>query len=85
MKDFIFKKFINDKENIDNLITLIDTLSKSDKIQFLDELIKNCLFTKEEFFSYYENPKLSLLFNLYEKGVLVLSNEDYNLNFPELL
>ena len=78
MKDFIFKKFINDKENNDNLITLIDTLSKSDKIQFLDELIKNCLFTKEEFYSYYENPKLSLLFSLYEKGVLVLSNEDYH-------
>jgi len=79
LKEFIFKKYINDKENIDNLIILIDSLSKSDKIKFLDELIKNCLFTKEEFYSNYENPKLSLLFNLYEKGVLVLSNEDNNL------
>ena len=86
VKDFIFKKYINNKDKNKSLISLIDSLSKSDKIKFLEELIKNCLFTCEEFYSNYENPKISLLIKLFEKGKLELLTEDNNFgDLEELL
>ena len=66
IKEFIYKKFLNNIKNINNIIELIDSLKSEDKEKFLKELIKKCEFTKEEFYSTEENNKIELLLALYE-------------------
>ena len=76
MKELIFTKFLNKLDNIDNIIKLIDSLTKEDKIKFLEELMKKCKFTPEEFYSNNENKKIKLLCELFEKGKLEKSDEE---------
>ena len=86
MKEYIFKKYLSNIDNINNIIILIDNLSKNNKIKFLDELMKRCLFTREEFYSNYQSPKILLLCKLYEKRKLEILNEDnYYGNLENLL
>jgi len=55
MKQYIYDIFLNKLKDIDNIIKLIDSLSKEDKKDFLVELMKKCEFTKDEFYSNSEN------------------------------
>ena len=100
MKDFIFEEFTKKLENnkdIDNIINLLDFLDekfknekngkKNESNEFLKKLMKNHLFTKEEFFSNNENLKISLLYKLYKKDKINNDNkeEDYYQNIFGLL
>ena len=76
LKEFIYKKYLIRIDNINNIISLIDSLSKEDKIEFFEKLIKKCEFTREEFYSKYKNTKIILLCELHEKGKLEISNEN---------
>ena len=77
MQDFIFEKYFCNIDNIDNVITLIDRLTKNNnKIKFLNALMKRSLFTKEEYYSNNDSPKIALLCKLYEKRVFEIFNED---------
>jgi hypothetical protein len=67
LKEFIYQEFLNNIQNIDSIITLIDSLGEKDREDFLKELMKKCKFTKEEFYSTQENNKINLLCSLYEK------------------
>jgi len=69
IKEFTFNKYFNREDDIDNIISIFDSLSKEDQITFLRELVKKCSFTKEEFFSNRENKKIKLLYEYYEKGI----------------
>ena len=75
MKELIYQKFLNKLDNIDSIIDLIDSLDKKDKKFFLEELIKKCQFTKEEFYSNNNNSKISLLCELNEREKLKVANE----------
>ena len=70
MKDFIFIQYINYTKNIENIISLIDSFGEKDKINFLNELMKKCKFTKDEFYKAEENNKINLLYLLYKKNKL---------------
>ena len=78
--------------DIDNIINLLDCLEEKDKRkdimnsingketlvnQFLQKLVKKNLFTKDEFFSYNKNIKISLFYKLYEKGKIKKNEEEY--------
>ena len=76
MKEFIYETYLNRMDNIDNIISLINSLSKEDKKKFLRELMKKCKFTSEEFYSNNNNTKISLLCELHEKGKLKITDED---------
>jgi len=76
MKEFIYETYLNKMDNIDNIISLIDSLSKEDKKNFLRELMKKCKFTSEEFYSNNNNTKIILLCELHEKGKLKITDED---------
>ena len=83
LKDFIiedFSKELKNEEEIKYIIQFLDYLKGKNQIEgndkreiivdeYLNKLIKNNLFTKDEFFS--DNPKqnirISLLYNIYEK------------------
>ena len=51
MKNFIFDKFLNNIDQIDNIITLIDSLKSKDKENFLRQIMKKCKFTPKLFIS----------------------------------
>ena len=85
MKEYIFKKYLSNINNIDNIIILIESLSEDNKIKFLKEIMKKCLFSREEFYSNYKNTKILLLINLYEKGKLDLSIEDIDASLEDKL
>ena len=53
--------------------------------EFLKRLMKNNLFTKEEFFSSNKNLKISLLYNLFEKGKIQKNDEEYYEDITHLL
>ena len=76
LKEFIYKKYLIRIDNINNIISLIDSLSKKDKIKFFEKLMKKCEFTREEFYSKYKNTKIILLCELHDKGKLEISNEN---------
>ena len=79
MRDYIYKKFLSDLSNIDNIIKLIDGFrEKEHKNKFLKELIKECKFTKDEFYSTNPNPKIELLCELFEKGKINILYKDDN-------
>ena len=61
MKKYIYDIFLEKLDNIDDIIKLIDILSEDDKKIFLDKIMKECEFTKEEFYSNFENKKIKLL------------------------
>ena len=68
MKDYIFSYFIKNLDDADNIIKLIGNLSsEKDKKQFFKELIEQCKFKKEEFYSDHGNKKIKLLSDLNEK------------------
>ena len=67
MKDFIYKQYLNNINNIDSIIILIDSLGENDKDNFLKELMKKCKFTKDEFYKPEENNKINLLCALKNK------------------
>ena len=85
MKEYILKKYLSNIEHINNILILIDSLSKNNKINFLKEIMKRCLFTEEEFYSNYKNTKILLLIELYERGKLELSIEDIDIDLERLL
>jgi len=74
-KDRIFEIYlekIETKEGRENVIKLIQKLKDDDKNDFIyKKLLKECQFTKEEFFSNYENHKIQTLCLLNEE----LNNE----------
>ena len=76
MKEYIYDIFLNKLDDIDNIIKLIDSLSKEDRKDFLVELMKKWEFTKEEFYSNFENKKIKLLCCLNEKGKLKFEYND---------
>ena len=78
MKEFVFEKYLNKLDNIDNILSFIDFVSKWDKIIFLKKLMKKLKFTKEEFYTDDKNTKIILLCELHKKGKLKIS-EEYNL------
>ena len=47
MKEFVFEKYLNKLDNIDNILSFIDFVSEKDKINILKKL----KFTKEEFYT----------------------------------
>ena len=91
MKEFILDKFARKLDNmndIDNIIKLIDVLEGKNenkkeikketiKNEFLNKLIRYNLFTKKEFFSNLKNLKIIILYNLYEKGKIQKTEEEY--------
>ena len=86
MKELIYQKFLDKLENVSNIIELIDSLEKQDKDDkkiFMDELMKKCQFTKEEYYSNKENKKIILLCELKDQGKLEINNdmEIYNTIF----
>ena len=82
MKEYIFKIFLEQIEDIDSIIQLVDSLKEEDKKDFLEELLKRCEFTKEEFYSNTENKKIKILCSLNKKGVL---NIKYNVKIEDIL
>ena len=70
MKEFIYNKFLNNIEQIDSIITLIDSLKQKDKENFLKQIMKKCKFIKDEYYSTAENKKINLMCALYEKKKL---------------
>ena len=81
MKEFIFKIFLskNNIKNVKSIIELIDSLEKTDQETFFKELMKKCVFKKEEFYSTEENNKINLLCELYkEKKIEKISGEIQN-------
>ena len=102
LKDFIiedFSKELKNEEEIKYIIQFLDYLKGKNQTEgndkreiivdeYLNKLIKNNLFTKDEFFS--DNPKqnirISLLYNLYEKGKEKIQKNDkeYNDNIKNL-
>jgi hypothetical protein len=70
-KDRIFEIYlekIETKEGRENVIKLIQKLKDDDKNIFIyEKLLKECQFTKEDFFSNYENYKIKTLCLLNEE------------------
>ena len=89
IKIFILNYFVdkvNNINDINNIIDLIDCLEgkynnkqkESEKLikTFLKDLFEKNLFSKQEFFSKYNEIKLELFYNLYEKGKIKKGNEE---------
>ena len=58
MKESIFKYFIKERDDVDNIIKVICSLSDvKDKKQFLKDLIEKCKFIKDDFFQNKEKKK----------------------------
>jgi hypothetical protein len=87
LKTFIFDEFsktMKDSNDIENIIKLIDILegkneTETDKDinEFLEILIEKNLFTKDDFFSGKKDYRIILLYELYEKGKIKKSQEEY--------
>ena len=71
-------------ENIKELEKL-EKESEDNINEFLEKLIENNLFTKEEFFSDTNNFKIDLMFELYKKGIIIKNNENYYTKIEDLL
>ena len=76
MKNYIYGIFLKKLDSIDDIIKLIDILSEDDKKIFLDKILKECEFTKEEFYSNFENKKIKLLCYLNESERLNILGQD---------
>ena len=85
MKEFIYKQFLNNIKNIDSIIALIESLEEKDKVNFLDELMKKCKFTREEFYSTEENNKINLLCSLYENKKIEKISKDIETTLNEII
>ena len=75
------KAFIYEQLNIDIIISIIDNLDEKDKKEksyFMEEVMNICKFTKEEFYSNNKNNKILLLYGLYEKGKIKITDEEEN-------
>ena len=87
LKTFIFDEFSNtmkDNNDIENRIKLIDILegkneteTNKDINEFLEKIIEKNLFTKDDFFSGKQDYRILLLCELYEKGKIKKSQEEY--------
>ena len=81
MKESIFKYFIKERDDVDNIIKVICSLSDvKDKKQFLKDLIEKCKFTKDDFYQNNERKKIELLCDLNEKLNKKKENEKENGN-----
>jgi hypothetical protein len=78
MKEYLYKRFLNKLDDKENIILLINSLNINDKNKFLNELMKTCQFTTEDFYSTNENKNLKLLCYLNENKIF------NNYNFVEL-
>ena len=98
LKSFIFDEFskkLDDNNDIENIIKLIDCLEgKNEKIdndkfkninEFLTKLMDNNLFNKDDFFSGKQDSRIILLCELYEKGKIKKSQEEYYYKITKLL
>ena len=86
MKEYIYKKFLDKLGNIGDIMGLIDNLDDEDKKVFMEELMKKCQFTEEEYFSKNENEKIVLLCELNDKRKLdIIYKEYYFLGIIETL
>ena len=98
LKDEIFEKFSkkldneNDIDNIINLIVCLEGKEKKEKDEekaeineFFKKLMKNHLFTKDEFFSGSQNLKILLFYKLKENKKIKKSEEEYYENIIKLL
>ena len=83
MKNFIYKKFASDLNNIDNIIKLIESLNPNNRNTFLKELMKECKFSKDEFYSNNANQKIILLCELFEKGKINILDKE-NIGFVDI-
>ena len=84
-KGYIYQKFLNELENINDIIKLPDDLENEDKKEFFRELMENCQFTKEEFYSNNKNEKIELLCELNDKGRLKIDEENFIGNIEQTL
>jgi len=79
-KDRIFEIYsekIDTKEGRENVIKFMQKLKDDDRNNFIyEKLLKECLFTKEEFFSNYENHKIQTLCLLNEELITESKKED---------
>ena len=70
-KEFIYEQYlkkIKTKEGRDNVIKLVKNLKDKDQNNFIyEKLLKDCIFTEEEFFSNHENYKIQQLCLLNEE------------------
>ena len=91
-----FQKKKEDNNDIENIIELIDCLegkneTESDKDknkninEFLTKLIERNLFSKDDFSSGKQDYRILLLCELYEKGKIKKSQEEYYNNIINLL
>ena len=91
-----FQKKKEDNNDIENIIELIDCLegkneTESDKDknkninEFLTKLIEKNLFSKDDFSSGKQDYRILLLCELYEKGKIKKSQEEYYNNIINLL
>ena len=96
LEEFIFHEFCEKIQNMDdfqNIINLINCLERKKNVEekeksinkFLNELFKKNFFTKVEFFSQNENIRITLLYELYEKGKIKMCNEEYYGNIFNLI
>ena len=85
---------INKIENKGEETHKSENLKETEKIQkesednineFLDKLMENNLFTKEEFFSDTNNFKIDLMYELYNKDIIKRNNENYYTKIEDLL
>ena len=76
MKEYIYEQFLTKLDDINNIEALLKSLKPNDKKKFLEELMKKCQFSKDEFYSNYENKKIKLLCFLTEKGFLMKPNNE---------
>ena len=65
MKEYIIQLYSKESDNVENIIKLINSINdKDDKNKILKEIINNCEFTEEQFYSNIENKNLKLLCDL---------------------
>ena len=57
VKQYIYDIFLNKLEDIENIIKLMNSLSDKDQKKFLEEIMKKCELTKDEFYSHSPNKK----------------------------
>jgi len=76
MKDYIFKIFLKKIKETDKIIELIKILKHKDREKFLEKLMKECEFEKNEYYSNSENDKIKLLCNLNDQEKPIINENN---------